>query len=173
MPTITVRIPTPLRKLTADAEEVKTDASTLKDMLTKLEEQYPGMKERLCDESGEVRRFINIFVNDEDVRFMDGQNTAFKDGDVISIVPAVAGGARVKKKYYLNVPQKLIKEPLIYQLVKKFDVVPNIRQASISDEIGVVAVEIEGEPANVETATKYLQQLGVSVEPIEINVIEG
>ncbi|OGH59264.1 MAG: hypothetical protein A3G34_02995 [Candidatus Lindowbacteria bacterium RIFCSPLOWO2_12_FULL_62_27] len=170
---ITIRIPTPLRKLTGDAEEVRIDAVTLRDMITTLERQYPGIKDRLCDESGEVRRFINVFVNDEDVRFMEGQATQLKDGDVVSIVPAVAGGARIKKKYYLNVPQKLIKEPLIYQLVKKYDVVPNIRQASISDEIGVVAVEIEGEPASVESATKFLQELGVSVEPIEINVIEG
>lgn len=81
--------------------------------------------------------------------------------------------SRVKKKYYLNVPQKLIKEPLIYQLVKKYDIVPNIRQASISDQIGIVAIEIEGEQASVESATQYLQQMGVSVEPIEINVIEG
>lgn len=173
MPSVTVRIPTPLRKLTADADEVRTDADTLRDMLAALERQYPGMKERLCDDKGEVRRFINIFVNDEDVRFMDGQNTKFKDGDVVSIVPAVAGGSRVKRKYYLNVPQKLIKEPLLYTLVKKYDVVPNIRQASVSDEIGIVAVEIEGEQSAVEAATKYLQQMGVSVEPIEINVIEG
>ncbi|OGH61990.1 MAG: hypothetical protein A3I06_14330 [Candidatus Lindowbacteria bacterium RIFCSPLOWO2_02_FULL_62_12] len=170
---ITIRIPTPLRKLTGDAEEVRIDAVTLRDMITTLERQYPGIKDRLCDESGEVRRFINVFVNDEDVRFMEGQATQLKDGDVVSIVPAVACGARIKQKYYLNVPQKLIKEPLIYQLVKKYDVVPNIRQASISDEIGVVAVEIEGEPASVESATKFLQELGVSVEPIEINVIEG
>ena len=170
---ITIRIPTPLRKLTADAEEVTLKADTLRELLGALEKQYPGTKERLCDESGEVRRFINIFVNDEDVRFMEGQNTKFKDGDVISIVPAVAGGARVKKKYYLNVPQKLIREPLIYKLVKEYDVIPNIRQASVSDEIGIVAVELEGEPASVEAATKYLQEMGVSVEPIEINVIEG
>ena len=173
MPGVTIRIPTPLRKLTSDADEVKADAATLKDLIGALEKQYPGIKERLCDDSGEVRRFINIFVNDEDVRFMDGQNTKFKDGDVISIVPAVAGGSRVKKKYYLNVPQKLIREPLIYQLVKKYDVVPNIRQASISDEIGIVAVEIEGEQSSVESATRYRQEMGVSVEPIEINVIEG
>ena len=173
MPAIIIRIPTPLRKLTADAEEVRLDAATLRDLIVALERQYPGMKERLCDDSGQVRRFINVFVNDEDVRFLDGQNTKFKDGDVISIVPAVAGGSRVKKKYYLNVPQKLIKEPLLYQLVKKYDVVPNIRQASVSDEIGIVALEIEGEIASVESATRYLQEMGVSVEPIEINVIEG
>ncbi len=173
MPGVTIRIPTPLRKLTGDAEEVRVDAETIRDMIDRLEKQYPGIKERLCDEKGDVRRFINVFVNDEDVRFMEGPNTRFKDGDVISIVPAVAGGGRVKKKYYLNVPQKLIKEPLIYQLVKKYDVVPNIRQASVSDEIGIVAVEIEGEPAAVDSATRYLQEMGVSVEPIEINVIEG
>lgn len=173
MATLTIRVPTPLRKLTGNAEEVRVEAGTVRDLIGALEKQYPGMKERLCDDSGQVRRFINVFVNDEDVRFMQGLDTAFKDGDVVSIVPAVAGGSRVKKKYYLNVPQKLVKEPLIYQLVKKYDIVPNIRQASISDEIGIVALELEGEQAAVESATKYLQEMGVSVEPIEINVIEG
>jgi len=87
---ITIRIPTPLRKLTGDAEEVRIDAVTLRDMITTLERQYPGIKDRLCDESGEVRRFINVFVNDEDVRFMEGQATQLKDGDVVSIVTASA-----------------------------------------------------------------------------------
>lgn len=95
MASVTARIPTPLRKLTGDAEEVRVQAGTLKDLIAALEQKYPGIKERLCDETGEIRRFINIFVNDEDVRFMEGQNTKFKDGDVISIVPAVAGGCRV------------------------------------------------------------------------------
>ncbi|MBI4177990.1 MoaD family protein [bacterium] len=174
MAAVTIRVPTPLRKLTNNAEEVSVDAATVQDMIASLEKQYPGMKDRLCDEAGEVRRFINVFLNDEDVRFLKGRDTELKDGDVVSIVPAIAGGAaRIRKKYYLNVPQKLIREPIIYQLIKKFDVVPNIRQASVSEEIGIVAVEMEGEPSAVESATRYLQDMGVSVEPIEINVIEG
>ncbi len=87
-----VRIPTPLRKLTADKDEVKVNASNISLLIEELENQYPGLKARLCDESGEVRRFINLYVNNEDIRFLDGKETALKDEDVVSIIPAIAGG---------------------------------------------------------------------------------
>ena len=89
---ITVRIPTPLRKLTGGADEVAIDGATVGELIDNLEAAHPGLKERLCDESGEIRRFVNVYVNDEDVRFLDGRNTALKDGDEVSIVPAIAGG---------------------------------------------------------------------------------
>lgn len=87
-----VRIPTPLRKLTADQDEVNVSASNVSVLIEELENQYPGLKARLCDESGEVRRFINLYVNNEDIRFLDGKETALKDEDVVSIIPAIAGG---------------------------------------------------------------------------------
>ena len=87
-----IRIPAPLRKLTNDQELVSSDASTLKDAIDGLEGQYPGMRERLCDESGQIRRFVNIYVNGEDVRFLDNVNTRLTEKDEVSIVPAVAGG---------------------------------------------------------------------------------
>ncbi|MDX8410704.1 MAG: ubiquitin-like small modifier protein 1 [Mariprofundaceae bacterium] len=90
--TIIVRIPTPLRKLTDGADEVSVDAADVGAMVDALEAAHPGIRERLCDEAGEIRRFVNIYVNDEDVRFLDGRNTALKDGDQVSIVPAIAGG---------------------------------------------------------------------------------
>ncbi len=90
---VTVRIPTPLQKLTQNKGEVKLEVSNIKDLISKLEEQYPGMKERLCDESGKIRRFINIYVNEEDIRFLKQDATPVKDGDEISIIPAIAGGA--------------------------------------------------------------------------------
>ncbi len=89
---ITVRIPTPLRKLTGGADEVAIDGATVGELIDNLEAAHPGLKERLCDEAGEIRRFVNVYVNDEDVRFLDGRNTALKDGDEVSIVPAIAGG---------------------------------------------------------------------------------
>ncbi len=89
---VSVRIPTPLRKLSGDREELDIDASTVSDLIEKLENECPGMKNRLCDESGNVRRFINLYVNDEDIRFLDGAGTELKDGDVVSIIPAIAGG---------------------------------------------------------------------------------
>ncbi len=90
--TVTVRIPTPLRKLTNELDVVSGDGGTLMVCIDSLEEQYPGLKERLCDEAGELRRFVNVYVNGEDVRFLAGLETALKAGDEVSIVPAVAGG---------------------------------------------------------------------------------
>jgi len=87
-----VRIPTPLRKLTADHDEVTVSAANVSALIEELENQYPGFKDRLCDESGEVRRFINLYVNNEDIRFLEGKDTALKDEDVVSIIPAIAGG---------------------------------------------------------------------------------
>ncbi len=89
---VTVKIPTPLRALTNDAESVSAEGATLGDVVQHLEGSYPGMRERLCEESGELRRFVNVYVNGEDVRFLQGLETALGEGDEISIVPAVAGG---------------------------------------------------------------------------------
>ena len=89
---ITIRIPTPLRKLTGDLELVQAEGSTVGDLLRSLDGNYPGLKERICDESGNVRRFVNVYVNDEDIRFLEENATPVKDGDEISIVPAIAGG---------------------------------------------------------------------------------
>lgn len=89
---VTVKIPTPLRALTLNRDTVTSDAQTLQDLVGDLETEFPGMRERLCDDAGELRRFVNIYVNGEDVRFLQGLGTGLKTGDEISIVPAVAGG---------------------------------------------------------------------------------
>ena len=91
MPT-NIRIPTPLRKLTGEQEVVQADGSTIGEILQALDGSYPGLKDRICDEQGNVRRFVNVYLNDEDIRFLDERATAVKDGDEISIVPAIAGG---------------------------------------------------------------------------------
>ena len=88
---VKVRIPTPLQKLTDGRSEVECSAKNIAELVEALEKDFPGMKERLTD-GGKVRRFINIYVNDEDIRFMSKEETALKDGDSISIVPAIAGG---------------------------------------------------------------------------------
>jgi molybdopterin synthase sulfur carrier subunit len=91
MPT-TIRIPTPMRKLTNDQELVQAAGATIGELIEDLEKAYPGIKDRLCDQNGNVRRFVNIFLNDEDIRFLEDKATAVKAGDEISIVPAIAGG---------------------------------------------------------------------------------
>ena len=89
---INVRVPTALRQLTDDKEVVSAEGTTVSQIIEDLQRQYPSIKERICDESGELRRFVNVYLNNEDIRFMDGSATAVNDGDEISIVPAIAGG---------------------------------------------------------------------------------
>ena len=89
---IQVRIPTPLRKLTQDKDTVSVSGRTVREAMENVVQQYPGVKERLYDEQGELRRFVNIYLNDEDIRFAQGRDTTVKDGDEISIIPAIAGG---------------------------------------------------------------------------------
>ena len=89
---IKVLIPTPLQKFTRDQAKIECEGSNIKELLDKLDQEFPGIKARLCDDEGQLRRFINFYVNSEDIRFLDGPNTALKAGDEVSIVPAVAGG---------------------------------------------------------------------------------
>ena len=89
---VTVRIPTPLRRMTNGKDKVEVESTVLGELVDHLNSEFPGFKDRLVDEEGELRYFVNIYLNGEDVRFMDGLGTATSDGDEISIVPAVAGG---------------------------------------------------------------------------------
>jgi molybdopterin synthase sulfur carrier subunit len=89
---IQVRIPTPLRRFTGGAEQVGAAGSTVGAVVNDLERQFSGIKERLCDEEGRVRRFVNIYLNGDDIRFLSNLETTVKDGDELSIVPAIAGG---------------------------------------------------------------------------------
>lgn len=89
---VMVRIPTPLRRMTGGADKVELEVADLSQMIDRLESDYPGFKERLLDEDGELRYFVNIYVNGEDIRFDQGLNTTIQSGDEVSIVPAVAGG---------------------------------------------------------------------------------
>jgi molybdopterin synthase sulfur carrier subunit len=89
---VKVLIPTPLRNLTANQAELSLDAKDINGLISALETSHPGFKERLCDDKGKLRRFVNIYLNEEDIRFLQGEGTALKDGDEVSIVPAIAGG---------------------------------------------------------------------------------
>ena len=89
---VQVLIPTPLQKFTNEQATASVEAGSVDELLTALEQLYPGIQARLCDENGKLRRFLNVYVNSEDIRFLDHQATALSDGDEVSIVPAVAGG---------------------------------------------------------------------------------
>lgn len=95
-----VRIPTPLRKLSGDRDEINVTASDINELIEELDKECPGIKDRICDEDGNVRRFINLYVNNEDIRFLNGKNTKLDQNDNISIIPAIAGGrAQVKSNF--------------------------------------------------------------------------
>ena len=89
---VTVKIPTPLRRLTKEQDLVRCEGSSLSECITLLDTNYPGLKERLCDEQGDLRRFVNVYVNGEDIRFLQDKDTPVKPGEEVSIVPAIAGG---------------------------------------------------------------------------------
>ena len=89
---IKVRIPTPLRKLTNGESEVEANGADISELIDDLEKSYPGIKGKLCEENGNVRKFLNIYLNDDDIRFMDSLATEVRDGDNISLIPAIAGG---------------------------------------------------------------------------------
>ncbi len=175
---VKVRIPSPLQKLTANKAEVLCNASSIDQMLSELEKQHPGLKERLCDTDGKLRRFVNIYVNEEDIRFLQGQDTKLKDNDDISIIPAIAGGAAkskvskkksaptLKKRVTLVFPQNQIKEPAVFMMAKKFDIMPNIRQARVTETVGEMTLELEGTDQNLKAGIKYLESRGIKVEPV-------
>ncbi len=96
---VTVRIPTPLQKLTGDKPEVMGSGGTILELIQDLEQKFPGLKERLCDPQGNLRRFVNVYVNEEDIRFLKAESTPLKDGDEVSIIPAIAGGCGYRKSH--------------------------------------------------------------------------
>lgn len=89
---VKVRVPTPLQKITQNQPEVETSGKTVRELIDNLEKTYPGLKDRICDQNGKLRRFVNVYVNEEDIRFLKNEETPVKDGDEVSIIPAIAGG---------------------------------------------------------------------------------
>ena len=162
-----VRIPTPLQKLTNNQGDIFCDGATIDQILNDLEAKHPGVKERLCDEKGKLRRFVNVYINEEDIRFLNGQETPIKDGDDISIIPAIAGGAGlVKRRVTLVFPQNQIKEPAVFTMAKKYDIMPNIRKARVTETIGEMMLELEGTPKNLDEGIRFLESKGIKVEPV-------
>ncbi len=167
-----VRIPTPLKKLTGEQDIIKAKGRTVGEVIQWLTETYPGLKERFRNEQGEVRRFINIYVNNEDIRFIQNLETPLKDGDQLSIIPAIAGGSSLKRRVTLTFPPKLIKVPVIYNIGHRYRLVTNIRSANVSENVGWVTLEIDGEEEEYSKALCYLNEVGVTVKPVEKDVIE-
>lgn len=168
---IRVRIPTPLKKLAGEQDILLANGNTVGEVIQWLTETYPELKERLRDEQGEVRRFINIYVNEEDIRFIQNLETPVKDGDQISIIPAIAGGSTKRRRVRLTFPPEQIQEPVIYNIGQRFKIVTNIRSANVTENVGWVTLEIDGEEEEYLKALDYLKGIGVKVEPVEKDVV--
>ena len=168
---VKVRVPTPLQKITKDQSEVACEGATIKEIIENLEKGYPGIKERICGSDGKVRRFVNIYVNTEDIRFLKGEETPVKSGDEVSIIPAIAGGTL--KQVTLIFPQSLIKEPVIYTMAKEFDVIPNVRRARVTEDVGEMTLELDGKDDNLDQALEYLKKKGIRVEPVTGDVVSS
>ncbi len=168
---IRVRIPTPLKKLTGEQDVLLARGKTVGEVIQWLTENYPALEERLKDEKGELRKFINIYVNDEDIRFIQNLETPVKEGDQISIIPAIAGGASKKRRVTLTFPPERIQEPVIYNIGHLFKIITNIRSANVTENVGWVTLEIEGEEEEYLKAVDYLKGIGVKVEPVEKDVV--
>jgi molybdopterin synthase sulfur carrier subunit len=169
---IRVRIPTPLKKLVGEQDVILANGKTVGEVIHWLTETYPGLKDRLKDEQGEIRRFINIYLNDEDIRFIKNLDTPVKEGDQISIIPAIAGGGAKKRRVTLTFPPERIQEPVIYNIGQRYKLVTNIRSANVTENVGWVNLEIEGEEEEYLKALQYLKEIGVRVEPVEKDIIE-
>ncbi|MBI5197670.1 MAG: MoaD/ThiS family protein [Nitrospirae bacterium] len=168
---IKVRIPTPLRKLTGGQGEVEAVGNTIMEVLDHLESRYPGLRERLLDETGNLRRFINVYLNDEDIRFLKGQDTIVKDSDEISIIPAIAGGMS-GLKIRLTYPESQITEPIVYRIGHEFRLITNIRRANIEERSGWAILELIGDTAEIDRAIAWLRGKGIQVDPVEGTVLE-
>lgn len=165
---VTVRSGSALKSLLGGRQEVAAEGATVGELLDHL-----NVRDRLCDNTGKIRRHFNVHINDgEDIRLLQGLATPIKDGDTVTIVSAIAGGAAVTRKVWLTFPRDLVKRPLIWEAGRKFEVVTNIRQASVSRDIGVIGIELSGEDVEVKKAMDFFVANGVSVEPIEQDVVE-
>lgn len=165
---ITVRTGGALARLFDGEKEVQAEGGTIGEVLEGLD-----VKGRLCDDSGTVRRHFNIHINDgEDVRLLSGLDTPVSDGDTVTILSAIAGGAEVSRKVWMTFPRDIVGEPVIWKIGRDFEVVTNIRQASVSKEVGIVGLELTGEEDEVRKAIDYATSRGVSVEPVELGVVE-
>lgn len=166
---VTVRVGSALKSLFDGQREVPAEGATVGELLEQL-----GALQRLCDGTGKVRRHFNIHVNEgEDIRLLQGLETPVQDGDTVTVLSAIAGGGgEIARKLWLTFPKDLVERPLIWEVSQKYKVVTNIRQASVSKDVGLIGLELSGEKGEVEQAMQFFVDAGVGVEPIELDVVE-
>ena len=199
---VKVRIPSPLRNFTNGADVVEADGGNVGEVLDSLKAKAAGIETRLFKGEGQLNRFVNVYVNDEDIRFLENLDDAgegrrrdqHRPGDRgRAVSPAVAGSAEgtcsrlarasrppmpdpaLQPPVLVHVPVPAqVEQPIIWQMSRKFpDVVFDIRQASVQNEIGIMAVLLSGTEADVIAAVAFCRSQGLQVDPIEKSVIEG
>jgi molybdopterin synthase sulfur carrier subunit len=172
MPTVKVLIPTPLRKFTGDQDTVTVDAASIGAMLGGLDAAHPGLGKPLIDDKGAPRRFVNLFLNGEDIRFLQGTETPLKDGDEVSIVPAIAGGISGTEVYNFTLTRAMMNKPILFEIGKRFRVVTTIRRAILNEEGGWAEVALTGTSDEIGRAIAELQTTGVSVTGPLVELVE-
>ncbi len=165
---VTLRTGSILKKLLGGSLEVQAQGTTISELLENV-----GIMDNICDSQGRIRRHFNIHVNGgEDVRMLQGLDTPVKDGDVVTVLSAIAGGDDTRSRVWLNYPADMVDKPLVWEAGQKFKVTTNIRQASVSKNMGLLGLEITGEEEEVQKALEFFETKGVTVEPVELDVVE-
>jgi molybdopterin converting factor small subunit len=165
---VKVKVGAALSNLLGGKREAEAEGATIGEVIDSL-----GVRDRICGGDGAVRRHFNIHINESaDVRLEGGLDAPVSDGDVVTILSAIAGGSDISRKVWLTFPEKEVERPLIWEVAKKFDVITNIRQASISKKVGIVGLEITGEEGKIWNAIEFFTKNGVTVEPIELDIVE-
>lgn len=165
---VTVRTGAVLKKLFGGKQEVESAGDTIRQLLENL-----GVQDRLCDDTGKVRRHFNIHINDsEDIRLINGLDTLLKDGDIVTILSAIAGGAGVTRRFWLTFSRDIDVTTLISESVQKSGVRVNIGKTNYSRDIGLMGLELSGEEENIRNTVDYLVEKGISVEPVELDIVE-
>ena len=162
MPTVKVLIPTPLRKFTGEQDTITANADSIGSLLKAIDAEHPGLGKPLIDQNGALRKFVNLYLNGEDVRFLQSIETPLKDGDEVSIVPAVAGGVSGTETYNLTFNRGMFETPILHSLGKRFRVVTTIRRAILNEEGGWAEVSFAGSSEEIGRALAELQTTGVN-----------
>ena len=165
---ITVRTGSTLKKLFGGKQEVEAMGDTIRQLLENL-----GVRVRLCDDTGKVRRHFNIHINDgEDIRLINGLDTPVKDGDIVSILSAIAGGTGVIRRFWLTFAKNINIKSLISEIIQNSGVEANLGKLSSSKDISLIGLKLSGDEADIRKTVDILMNKGITIEPVELDIVE-
>ncbi len=165
---ITVRTGAALKKLFMGKQEVEAVGNTIRQLLESL-----GVCDRLCDDTGKVRRHFNIHINDgEDIRLINGLDTPVKDGDTVTILSAIAGGTGVIRRFWLTFSKDIDIKTLIFEIIQESSVDAKIGKISFSKDIGLIGLKLSGEEEDIRKTVDFLVEKRISIEPVELDIVE-